>query len=260
MSLSPKAILLPKLIPSDAVGIGYLLHKPLYPSMNSRAVSVPDEQCTLPYVEPDYKTTVSTKADGSLVASVTQLFGLTFGKKRSTDIQIEAKQMTYRTLKNHDATFHSICEDKDTREWINKMHRYGKKIYFVVGLQTLQQAHFRREMIGNIGGNAVTLLPAMPVASFPIDIQLKASSSVQERATAESGVNGVFGIEVRKIKSRIKNVDEPVLDDECSWSFTPERVKGTGQLKVMKICVTLDNFVDEEELATEGDSDSEDED
>jgi hypothetical protein len=254
MSPIPKAILLPKLLPSDAIGIGYLLPKPLYPSISPRPTSIPDEECTEPYVETNYQTTASTRDDGGLKASLTHLFGLKIGKKQSNVIRIEAETMTYRTLKNPDATFSTICEDKATREWINKMHLYHKKIYFVVGLQTLQQAYFQREVFSHVGGSTETLLPS-GVAPLPIGVQLKASLSGEEMGKGESRVSGVFGIEVRKVKSTVKNEEEPTLKDECSWSFTIERVKGTDQPTPKKICVSLDSFADEEELASEEDSD-----
>ena len=253
MSPVPKAILLPKLLPFDLVDIGYLLPKPLYPSISSRPVSVPDEECTKPHVENDYKTIVSTRGDGGIKASLTHLFGLKIGKEQTNVIQIEAEVMTYRTLKNADATFSTICEDNATREWISKMHLYRKKIYFVVGIQTLENAHFQREVLSRASGSV-----ALDVAQLPIDAQLKASLSAGEMGKGESRVSGVFGIEVRKIKCTVRNEGEVTLGDECSWSFTTERVKGAGQPTPQKICVSLDDFVDEEDLASDQDSEDED--
>ena len=252
----PKAILLPTLLSSDLIRIGYLLHNPLCPSSLSRQVSIPDEECTNPYVESNYQTTVSTRGDGGIKASLTHLFGLTIGKEQSKVFRIKAEAMTYRTLKNSDVTFSAICEDKATREWINKMHLYRKKIYFVVGIQTLQNAHVQREVLGHASGSIGVDVAAM--ASLPVDVQLKAWLAAGEMGTGESRSSGVFGIEVRRIKSTVKNEGEVTLGDECSWSYTTERVKGAGQPTPQKICVSLDSFADEEELASDQDSEDED--
>lgn len=259
MSPAPIAILLPKLLPSDLIGIGYLLPKPLYPSIRSKPIPVPDEDCTKPHVEKNYQTTVATRDDGGIKACLTHLFGLEIGKKQSNIIRIEAEEMIYRTLKNADATFSTICEDKATREWINNMHLYRTKIYFVVGIQTLHNAHFQREVLNDASGSIELLLPLEP-ASLPIDVQLKASLSTGNMGRGESRLSGVFGIEVRKIKSTVRNEGEVTLEDECSWSFTTERVKGAGQPTPQMICVSLDSFADEEELASDQDSDDEDSD
>jgi hypothetical protein len=258
MSPAPKAILLPKLFPPDLIGIGYLLPKPLYPSIRSKPVPVPDEDCTKPHVEKKFQTIIATRDDGGFKASLTQLFGLEIGKKQSNIIRIEAEEMIYRTLKNADATFSTICEDNATREWINKMHLYRTKIYFVVGMQTLHNAHFRREVLSDASGSIELLLP-LEAASLPVDVQLKASLSAGKMGKGESRLSGVFGIEVRRIKSTVRNEGEATLEDECSWSFTTERVKGAGQPTPQKICVSLDSFADEEELVSDQDSEDEDE-
>jgi hypothetical protein len=247
MKQAPNCVLLPLLFPSDLVGIGYMLHNPLNPSNNPLPLSPDPEECTEPKLHHEYQTIASVGANHSFTATLGSLLGLGASAKHSNIIRIDAETMTYTTLKNADGTFSRICQDEATRTWINRMHQYRKKIYFVIGVQSLQGAQLRRVMLDQSNGSIEALLP-LEQASLPVHAEIKASASVDGLGYVSSKVSGIFGIEVRKVNV-VTREGEPTLYDNCSWRYATDKVKSAGGQVPKSISVSLGDCLEEEEFS-----------
>jgi hypothetical protein len=95
------------------------------------------------------------------------------------------------------------------------MYQHRKKIYFVVGVQSLQGAQLRRVTVEQTSGSIEALLPLEQV-SLPVHVQIKDSALVDGLGYVSSRVSGIFGIEIRKINWATRE-GEPTLNDSCSW-------------------------------------------
>src|SRR5436189_6357621 len=149
-------VLLPKVFPSDLVSLGQLLRNPLAPNINSYAngcAMVTDADISKPDPEEPYSTMVSIDTRGRFDIGLTKYLGVNF-KARSTNLlSIEADKLVYHTLKNASDVFKRICAVEETKRWINDMVLNKAPCYFVIGIQELYNAKFKRAIIkdGGVG-------------------------------------------------------------------------------------------------------------
>lgn len=268
MSQHPRAVLLPKLFPLDLLTLGEFLTNPLQPTVNSHvAKDIALDPTAILSARPEapYKTFVSLEKEGRFSVTFTKLLGLNVGAKRGNFLKIEAEEMLYRTLKHPEAIFRSICEsDEASKQWIANMALYRKDFYFVVGLQELKNARFQRVVLREGDGSGHITLPLEHTGQLPIEAGVKVSG--KGFGMADVIVNGIFGIEVRRVKCKVGKVGDPVVTEQISWVFAHEKTKGSREEERERVYVELGDSIDLEELerlcglyeAEEADEDDED--
>jgi hypothetical protein len=249
MSPDPSAVLLPKLFPAELLKLGQLLPNPLKPSVfNFSGSLLPVSADLVVAAEPEspYSTFVSLEREGRLKTSLTKFIGLDLGAKQGNFLKIDADAMQYNSLKKPEDLFKSICDDDAAKAWINSMALNKKAFYFVVGLQELKEAKFQRVILKEGSAGAHIIVPLEHTGQLPIEANVKVSG--KGFGKAESTVSGIFGIEVRRVKSKVKKAVEPNLTDEISWVFSHEKTKGAKAEDATQVSVQLGEPASFEEL------------
>ncbi|KXX81138.1 hypothetical protein MMYC01_201594 [Madurella mycetomatis] len=97
----------------------------------------------------------------------------------------------------------------------------GKYVYFVIGIQTLHKAQFRRT-IGS--GSAVEAYAKVPVdASARMSVNVRAQLTRGGSSTSEGTVSGVFGLKVLKgTWSIFKATELPSWEGKPYWTWLHE--------------------------------------
>jgi len=256
---SAGAILLPKLFFKDLLTLGQFLPNPLRPTINPCKPS-----CDL-LTPNDYIETPSTPFEALVPLSKKGLFSTNFmyrlGLKPSSGnegiIHIKSEGLVYRTLVNSDATFAKICGTHEAREWIESTTKYSKKpFYFVVGLQELKGATLTEAILRPEHPHDYTKMPldASRTAAF----YGRGLRSGGLKVSEWKNVEGVLGVEVRQVRSRIGH---PVLGSKVSWKYSHQQTKGGGQSQELAVLVNLETLAGPQELIeNEDDEDDEDDD
>ena len=239
----PWAVLLPKLYPEETVNLGYLLRDPYAPKVGARRTTV-DKSSYAESTEEPYETSVAAALGGGFRASLTRLFGLSIGAKSSEVVQVHAQSMKYRTFIDADETLKNVCADEDVRKWINSMHLHRKKLYFVVGVQSLQNATIRREVVHSKEGKVSVDVPIQAV-----DVELGVGVLLDREGFGSANIaRGVFGLELRKLICDVRESREvEELDERTTWAYSIGKVKAKGgKAAKQSIVVSLGDYVDDE--------------
>jgi hypothetical protein len=178
--------------------------------------------------------------------TLTKLLGLNVGSKSGNFLKIDADEMNYTSLKLPEATFKSITEEQGTAAWIKSMATHHKDFYFVVGLQELKNARFQRVVFKESDGGGHITVPLDNVGQLPIEAGVQISGT--GFGTTGATVNGVFGIEVRKVKCSFWKPGEPRITEQISWVYAHEKTKGKEPEEVEQISVRLGELANAEEL------------
>jgi hypothetical protein len=257
------AVLLPKVFPSDLLSLGQILRNPLNPNADTYTkgctLVTNDDKARVDSEEP-YSTIVSVDNRGRFDIGLTKYLGSRFNARSTSLLSIEAEKLEYHALKNATEVFKRLTADDDARKWIKDMVLNKAPCYFVIGLQVLCSADFKRAVLKEGGAGAYLTVPLEATAQIPL--HLKGELSADRFAKSTGKVNGVFGIQVQRLHSKIDPAGNPTLKGDTSWHWSYQRVKGTQQEedKVLNIKledVELDELI---ELLKQDDKDDDDDD
>ncbi|KAH8150928.1 uncharacterized protein LAJ45_05110 [Morchella importuna] len=131
------------LIPEDSVKIGRFVLDVENPQQDFRG---PDKDCSLEKdvtalrVE-DFRDTVGQSKSSGFKMFLSKLLTTSYSIREDLTTEIKsAVCMTYQ-LNNSGDYFNNACKSDSTREWLEKAIRRGRKVYLVVGIKTLADAH-----------------------------------------------------------------------------------------------------------------------
>ena len=250
---SRSALLLPKLFPPGLVRLGQLLPNPLVPTVNPLVVtSACPERHDYVETEPSsYEAVLPLNKKGLLSFSSLRLGGLRIRRGDLEFIHIKSNESTYRTLRDSDQLFRKVCQDAPARSWMEQMALYKKTFYLVVGLQELKEATIKRAFLSEDGEDEqyFNTIPLDASVTLPVYARLRDLSKNGVAVSESKTIGGVFGIEVRRVRCRVrKPAAEPMLDEEISWKYTYQKVKGAAQTEEAEVCVGLDTLVGADQL------------
>lgn len=259
-STSTSAVLLPKLFPPGLLTLGQLLPNPLAPNVNPLVVA---SACPGPHdyfeTEPSFfEAAVPLNKKGLLPFGSLNLKGLRIRRGNLEFLHVRSDENTYRTLKDSDRMFREVCRDANARTFMEQMALYKKTFYFVVGLQELKEATITRALLSEEGDEQHSnCMPLDANSTLPMYARFREVPRNGVAVSESTKIGGVFGIEVRRVKCRLRKMAEPLLEEEVSWKYTYQKVKGSRSAEEAEVCVGLDTFVSADQL---GDSLEEDED
>ena len=239
---SPNFVLLPKVFPSDLLSLGQLLRNPLIPNVDTYTkgcAGVKDADLTSPAVEEPYSTIVSVDTRGRFEIGLTKFLGSKFNDRSTNLLSIEAEKLEYHALKNATDVFKRVTADRDARDWIDDMVLNKTPCYFVIGIQVLHNAEFKRAVLKKSGASAYATVPLEATTQIPL--HLKGELSAERFGTSMAKVSGVFGVEVQKLRSKIDPTGKPSLTADATWHWSYQRVKGTQQEEDKELSIKLED-------------------
>jgi hypothetical protein len=236
------------------------LRNPLVPNADTYtkgcAVVTDADQAQVNAEEP-YSTIVSVDTRGRFDIGLTKYLGSKFNARSTNLLAIEAEKLEYHALKNGTDVFKRVTADPEARKWINNMVLNKTPCYFVIGIQVLRNADFKRAVLKEGGAGAYLTMPLEATAQIPL--HLKGELSADRFAKSTAKVSGVFGIEVQKLHSKIDPTGNPTLKGDVTWHWSYQRVKGTQQEEDKELSIKLEN-VELDELINLLKQDDEDDD
>jgi hypothetical protein len=239
---SINSILLPKVFPSDLVSLGQLFRNPLIPNANTYTKGcavVTDADRAKPDAEEPYNTVVSVDTRGRFDIGLTKYLSSKFNGRSTNLLAIEAEKLEYHALKDGTDVFKRITTDPDARKWINDMVLHKTPCYFVIGIQVLHNAEFKRAVLKEGGVGAYITVPLEATAQIPLHVKGELSADRFAKSTAK--VSGVFGIEVQRLHSKIDPTGNPTLKWDVTWHWSYQRVKGTQQEEDKELSIKLED-------------------
>lgn len=241
-------VLLPAPLASDSLALGQLLVDPLNPESTSFISQTASPAVSEPQLQSRYQDVIHHDDQGRFVSS---LSGFSRLPTEDNLLLMQADQMSYTSLRNPDAAFDALRRDTSAQSFLRKMSAENKPLYYVVGIQKLNNPTFKRAVVKE--GS---------VAEAPSAGDPKIHLPRQDSATdlKEKNKDAVFGIDVRKVSCRVGSADEPhnLEDIDYSWSYHklggPEELQlsiGLGkpleanELRALAGIVSDDDFTDQ---------------
>jgi len=250
------AVLLPDVFSRELVKLGHILRNPLEPTVRNfipsdealkdAALEKSEEHPTEPF-----HATVALDRKGSFSVNFTRFLGVGASGEHSDFLEIEAEKLTEQSFVNADAALAKICRGNTAlEEWIKPFAVHRKPVYFVIGIQTLHKAKFRRA-IGK--GSAVEAYAKIPVdASAQMPVNVRAQLTRGGTGTSEGTVSGVFGLKVLKgTWSIFKATELPSWEGKPYWTWVYERKGGADVEKLTGLGLHEMDQSDLEELQKE---------
>jgi hypothetical protein len=193
-------LLLPVPFSSKAVVIGQLLSNPLDPYSISLASPIPHISVQTS-TQHRYETTLSRDISGRLLS--TESFS-----SHDNIVVLQAESSETLSLKYPTKSFDTLCQDVETQAFLREAALNNKTLYFVTGIQTLNNCVFK-EKEGEEGNSKI-----------PTDNNIRRDSGTnlhQQEASSDM----ILGIELRKVKARVGTAEEPhpVEDVTYVWSY-----------------------------------------
>ncbi|OCL11651.1 hypothetical protein AOQ84DRAFT_182453 [Glonium stellatum] len=248
---SSSFVLLPEPVPSSALVLGQLLPNPLAP-LSASFVSpstLQADHLSESLVQSQYRDIISVDHESRLAAS---LNGLELGTTPENVLHVQADEMEYKSLKQPNITFDSICQDPAAQQWIQEMALRNQPLYFIVGLRELKNASFKNAPVND--GPLRTSATDAP-ASFTLPIHTRRDSSME---IVNSAASGVFGLEVRKVQCRIGRPDEPHSIEDINFTWNYLKANPASREEDLQLSVGLDRALKPAELRRLAGTDDED--
>jgi hypothetical protein len=127
------------------VSLGCLVPNPLEPGQDFCPVKPPvisAEEINTRYIENVHDFLGAGKHVG-LCAKITSFFSATARRDSNSFDQLVARRATLYYLKHPSSHFQNLCDDDDTKEWIEKVHKLFP-IFLVTGFLTITEAEVGR--------------------------------------------------------------------------------------------------------------------
>ncbi|KAH7135119.1 hypothetical protein B0J11DRAFT_153241 [Dendryphion nanum] len=201
--------LLPKPLPANEVTVGQLLVHPLHPERDgfySQQAHAEIDDLNDYHIQLRYKDLFSVDTEGRFMTNYGAKFDLGRIYRQPNLLTVSAEQMVQRTSQHPSRALKAVLEDPDAREWIAKLAKEGNDFYIVVGVTELKNAVFKRAKLHDAGAsNRLHELPIEKGAKVPRAVRRDSTLGLG----TEAHLSGVFGMDVRRIISRISRPDEP---------------------------------------------------
>ncbi|KAF2196423.1 hypothetical protein GQ43DRAFT_452361 [Delitschia confertaspora ATCC 74209] len=225
--------LLPKPLSADEVTVGQLLVHPLHPEQDGFYSTTAHEEIDALndyHIQLRYRDLFSVDTQGRFMANYGAKFDLGRIYRQPNLITVNAEQMIQRVSQSPQRAFEAVCGDPEAREWIYQLAQEEKEFYIVVGVTELKNAVFRRARLQDAGAsNRLAETPLEKGAKVP-----RAVRSNPRLGQSENYVSGVFGMDVRRVSTRITRPEEPhdLRDIGFLWSYFDVPGKPREQLMV----------------------------
>ncbi|KAF3931430.1 hypothetical protein ABW19_dt0202497 [Dactylella cylindrospora] len=235
-------LLLKNLLPLESTNLGNLV---LYPDEPSESYYEPPSECVsktdvlTQHIEQFTYILEQTKGS-SIHAFFASLFDKAYSYQKTSRVDISACLCITRQLKNVEAIFREICEEKGAKRWLEDAMRRRKPVFMVSGIKTLINAKIQKEKLksSEIGGQVgfptdIALASTGVVVPLPDIFDIGAGVSTNEESRGYSAFSApgeqIFAVQYREIKlskSLGKTESTVVANGAVSWKFYVE-VKGT---------------------------------
>jgi hypothetical protein len=166
--------------------------------------------------------------------ALTELLGLQSEAKDTLRTRVDAVRRTTYTLSNSQAVFERICASSDrARRYLEKAYLRNRKVYLVVGLETLLDADIKElagtasKRDGNLtapGGLIATAATGVPLPLGDIlDVGVGAGWSKGKKTYSTFFAEGeqIYAVQYRQVEfrwfSRGKVAEEATLKDQAVW-------------------------------------------
>lgn len=268
-----RGILLPDVFDPKTIQLGHILRNPLRPTLkkvvpSSNTLNAADLAASDGVVEAPYHATLSLDKSGFFSVTFTRLLTLGVGGQHANFLEVEAEKMVEKSFIDASAALAKACSDPAVESWIKPFARLRQPVYFVIGLQTLEKAKFRKAIGSRAGVEASVTAPLDPSAQMPVNVRAQLSKAGTGFSTGV--VSGVFGIKVLKGTWATFAASElPRWADKPHWKWVYETKGGQDEEKFMGLeagdldeaeleGLQMARWADEAEEEEEGDSDEDD--
>ncbi|KAF2203999.1 hypothetical protein GQ43DRAFT_410366 [Delitschia confertaspora ATCC 74209] len=210
-------ILLPTPLPSGSLQLNQLLTDPLNPfSSASFLHKSPSASKPATQSDPQYRSIISQDESGHLLSSISS-------SHRQNLLVLKADNMTLQTLEDPISTFNALRTDTSAQKFILDMAHKNQPLYYVVGLQSLQN-------------------PTRSKAR----IQVPSSRRDSKADISE----GIFGVVVHKVKCLVGPPNEPhsLEDIPLQWSYHKLEQEEEDPLEELQLSIGLGEPLSAREL------------
>jgi hypothetical protein len=194
------------------IHLGQLLQWPSFPPHHGLSFF---SDSTLPQLvqqteQPNYKIHLILNREGQLVLCDQQ------NLPADQAITLQAEQAMFHSLPDALQIFKDICDTAETQSWILDSLPLNNTLYFVTGVQELQ--------------NAKTEIDASNetyVSSSMMHTRKDSSMDV-----TEPGNSGIYGIQLREVRCRVGTPEEPHHVDDVGYTWMYYSIEDGKQLCV----------------------------
>lgn len=228
-------VLLPVPVASHSVFLGQLLSDPLNPEYNSFA-SPTEHSLSEPLIHTDYKHFVAHDDRGRLVAS---LAGHEHHLPRENIALVEAKQMSYTSIRSPEAAFDSLRRSALSRSFLCNMARQKQTLYYVTGVQMLKSPTLKKAVVRE---GAIAEVPVSPDAKLELPMHVRRDSASDVQETKD---DAVFAVVMRKVRCHLGTPEEPHSIEDIGYDWTYDKLDGQDNLQ---LAIGLGKVLDAAEL------------
>lgn len=252
----PKAtLILSQLLPLDTVGLGYLAIYPQDPGQDSyrpEADSFSNDDVIAQRLE-DFSHILDRTTGSRLHAFLSSAIHSTFSNKNVSGIDISSALCVTRQLRNSEDIFQKICALSSARRWLERALRRRQKVYLVVGIRTLTDAHIQQGKLRALEAEASVEIPTalaaaasgvvLPLGDF-LDVGAGLSRQKQddEKISFVAPGEQIFAVQYRKVQfTRFsgRDIDKASLELGNSWKVYVEARGGEEPVEEVvnaKVC------------------------
>ncbi|KAF8464471.1 hypothetical protein BDZ91DRAFT_729932 [Kalaharituber pfeilii] len=153
----------------------------------------------------NFEAIISNERANQFRLKLTTLWGTSVSKSTCEQLRVDGSTATTYILTQPAKVWEVMCAQEDTRAWVNKMLKYGLKVYMVVGLRTVTNARITHNQ--NIRRGTGTLAAVQSETIAPgMQIRTGLSTSVHvgadrgSRFSYDAAAERVFGVCLRRIR------------------------------------------------------------
>lgn len=235
--MASQMMLLNECLPMSALKLGCLVESVQTPAMDAYIPEskLPPESI-LSITAKSFQGYTAASDSTSFKLALTKLLGASHENDNENEAALKSTKINRYMLKQPKQLFKALClGDEKARAWLNDGIQANSKSYFVVELQTAQNATILQNSQRRRSTGASLTLPTSTIATAGADIlgvgkALDASLDIDRNVSDGSGNKFeledemIFAIGYKKIlwKSwgfRRKEIDKAVLDTEITWSL-----------------------------------------
>jgi hypothetical protein len=263
------SIILPQLVPKDAIIIGSFVPSIDYPFPDSEYPKCKNPPQLVITPRESYTGIHGTDFRSGFGSALTSLLSAGFSKRAKTNIRVVSDCVKTYYLDKSDVWFDEATEIPDTRRWAERKYDRGYDIYMIVGYHTVTDARIVLESItGEAAGGQIKLPVGLSLAAAGVILPLgdlvdpRVSGHLQSSNTARSQFiapgEQVCAVQYRKVCHRwlsSKDIGKSRLSkvSNVSWWYSVERsrdeVDGVDDIIEVELMeVDMDAQWDKEEV------------
>lgn len=259
--MSPPYLVLPRLLPVDAVPVGSLVCSLLDPHIDvfKPPVEIEDDESFLSTAT-SLSGFVQESRSRKFSAALTQLLNVHVQPGSGGGTYLSSSAVRRYELDSHRKKFAEICADEEAREWLEEGVKAGEKCYMVVGVMTVLDAKVLQIHNRGTGAGFDVTAPVSTALTGGVDLFgiLDPGVGAEWTKQKDEGVSFtapgemIWGLAYRRVKFRSfkrKTVDTAFLDQTIHWKpLVGQRAKDASDEEELELELE-DIGLDEEELA-----------